>query len=233
MFKMKKILLALLIIVSISTAKAQNEVDVDLTADFVSSTIWRGSYLGGASVQPEVSVGWRGLELSAWGSAGVADGRYEIDLTLSYTIGGLTLSVVDYWDNTGGTSFFYFKPKSTGHSFEGAIEYDFGPVAASWQTFFAGSDYQEADDKRAFSSYFEISAPFHLGGLEWIAKAGVVPWASDYYDTKGFSLKCVSLKATKDIQITEKFVLPLYGELSADPFARNLYFVAGFTLKAF
>ena len=74
MFKMKKILLALLIIVSISTAHAQNEVDVDLTADFVSSTIWRGSYLGGASVQPEVSVGWRGLELSAWGSAGVADG---------------------------------------------------------------------------------------------------------------------------------------------------------------
>ncbi len=114
MFKMKKILLALLIIVSISTAQAQNEVNVDLTADFVSSTIWRGSYLGGASVQPEVSVGWRGLELSAWGSAGVADGRYEIDLTLSYTIGGLTLSVVDYWDYTGETSFFTSSQKAQG-----------------------------------------------------------------------------------------------------------------------
>jgi hypothetical protein len=225
--------LVLLIIGSMSIARAQNRVDVDLTADFVSSTIWRGSYLGGASLQPELAVGWKGLELSAWGSAGIADGRYEIDLTLSYTIGGLSISVVDYWDNTGGTRYFFYKPEGTGHSFEGAIEYDFGPVAASWQTIFAGCDYQEADDRRAFSSYFEISVPFQLVSLEWEAKAGVVPWASDYYGTERFSLKCVSLKATKDIHITEKFVLPLYGELIADPHSRNLYFVAGLTIKAF
>ena len=230
---MRRILSILLILGCMSTARAQNAVDVDLTADLVSSRIWRGLCLGSLALQPEVTVGWKGLELSVWGDVGLVDSWREIDLTLSYTIGGLTLSVVDYWDNSDGIRYFYYKPEGTGHSFEGAIEYDFGPVIASWQTFFAGSDYQEADGKRAFSSYFEISVPFQFGGMEWNAKAGIVPWASDYYETQRFSLKCVSLKATKDIHITERFVLPIYGELIAAPDSRNLYFVAGFTIKAF
>ena len=216
-----------------NTARAQDKVEADLTVDFVSSYIWRGMDLGGAALQPELSVGWKSLSLSASGNAGITDNLRELDLTLSYTIGGLSLSVVDYWSDTEGKRYYDYKPESTEHSFEGAIEYDFGPVAASWQTIFAGCDYQDADDRRAFSSYFEISVPFQLVSLEWEAKVGVVPWASDYYGTERFSLKCVSLKATKDIHITEKFVLPLYGELIADPNSRNLYFVAGFTIKAF
>ena len=230
---MKRVLLALVIIGCMSTARAQNAVDVNLTADFVSSTVWRGLYLSRAALQSDLTVGWKGLKFSVWGCAVLTDPLCEIDLTLSYTIGGLRLSVVDYWDNSEEARYFYYKPRGTGHSFEGSIEYDFGPVKASWQTFFAGRDYQEADDKRAFSSYVEILVPFRLGGLDWNARAGVVPWASDYYETKSFSLKFVSLKATKSIHITEKFVLPLYGELIATPSSRKLYFVAGFTIKAF
>lgn len=230
---MKRVLLALLIIVGTSTVQAQNQVEADLTADVVSSYIWRGMNLGGAAIQPEMSVGWKGLSLSASGSAGITDNLREIDLTLSYTIGGLSLSVIDYWSDTEGKHYFNYKPESTEHSFEGAIEYDFGPVKASWQTIFAGSDYQEADGKRAFSSYLEISAPFRLGSLEWEASVGMVPWASDYYDTEGFSVNSLSLMASKDIQITERFSLPLYAKLIANPTSRNFYFVAGFTLKVF
>ena len=223
----------MLIIVGTSTVQAQNQVEADLTVDFVSSYIWRGMNLGGAAIQPEMSVGWKGLSLSASGSAGITDNLREIDLTLSYTIGGLSLSVIDYWSDTEGKHYFNYKPESTEHSFEGAIEYDFGPVKASWQTIFAGSDYQEADGKRAFSSYLEISAPFRLGSLEWEASVGMVPWASDYYETEGFSVNSLSLMASKDIQITERFSLPLYAELIANPTSRNFYFVAGFTLKVF
>lgn len=217
---MKKLFLVLLLLGGINIARAQSEVEADLSLDFVSSYVWRGMYQGSAALQPEVSLGWKGLELSAWGSTGLADDLREIDLTLSYTIGGLTLSVVDYWCNTD----------TTGHCFEGAIAYDFGPVKASWQTFFAGNDYQEIDGRRAFSSYLEISAPFQLGGLDWEATVGMVPWASDYYESEGFSLNCLSLKATKNIPITEKFVLPLYCQLVANPNSQNFYFVAGFTI---
>ena len=81
------------------------------------------------------------------------------------------------------------------------------------------------------SSYFEIWAPFRLVGLECLAKAGVVPWASDYYETERFAFQSVSLKAVKNIPITKKFTLPIYGELIASPANKELNFVAGFIIK--
>ena len=232
--KTRTLLSILLILGSLNTARAQKSaVEADLTADFVSSYVWRGMYLGTPSFQPELSVGWKGLSLSVWGSAGLAQPRNEIDLTLSYTIGGLKLSIIDYWDDSGGTKYFMYRQKETGHSFEGAVQFDFGPVAVSWQTFFAGADFQEVGGRRAFSSYFEIAAPFHLIGIDWLGKAGFVPWASDYYGTQRFTFQSVSLKATKAIPFSDRFSLPIYAELIATPASRKLYFVAGFTIKAF
>lgn len=229
----KTVLLVLLLIGGLTTSRAQNRVEADLSMDLVSSYVWRGMRMGGAALQPELSLGWKGVSISAWGSTGFADNMREIDLTLSYSIGGLTLSVVDYWDNSGETLYFNYKPKETGHCFEGAVEYDFGPVKASWQTIFAGNDYRESDGKRGFSSYLEISAPFRLGSLDWEAALGMVPWASDYYGTKSFNVTCVSLKAQKDIHITDKFDLPLYASLIANPSTGRLFFVAGLTVKLF
>ena len=231
--KIRGLLLILLIVGSLGTMRAQSAVEANLTVDLVSTYVWRGLKQGTLSLQPEISVGWKGLEFSVWGSTGLANSYNEIDLMLSYTIGGLTLSVIDYWDDSDGTRYFSYRPKETGHSFEAAIQYDFGPLALSWQTFFAGADFQEADGKRAFSSYFEILAPFRLAGLEWEAKAGVVPWASDYYETERFAFQSVSLKATKAIPLSKKFRLPVFCELIASPARKELYFVAGFTINAF
>ena len=228
--KVRFLLPILFLLGSLIPAGAQDKVQANLGVDLVSSYVWRGQYLGKVALQPTLAVGWKGLELSAWGSAGLADSLGEIDLTLSYQIGGLKLSVIDYWDTTSGVRYFYYKPKDTGHAFEGVVAYDFGPVIVSWQTFFAGGDYQEADGRRAFSSYFEVSAPFRLGTLEWMASAGFVPWASDLYDTKGFSLNCLSLKATKNFSITEKFTLPVFAQLMANPTKGNFYFVAGISI---
>ena len=184
----------------------------------------------------QLSVGWKGFSLSAWGNVPFSkreDDCYEIDLTLSYETGGLTLGIVDYWDDSGDPRFFYYKKDDTGHSFEGFVAYDFGPLSASWQTIFAGYDWQEDDGKRAYSSYFELQAPFRLVTCDWLATAGLVPWASDYYETNGFSVTTLSLRATKDIKITDHFTLPLFAELHANPSSQSLYFVAGLTLKAF
>lgn len=85
----------------------------------------------------------------------------------------------------------------------------------------------------AYSSYFELQAPFRLITCDWQATAGLVPWASDYYETNGFSVTTLSLRATKDIKITDHFTLPLFAELHANPSSQSLYFVAGLTLKAF
>ncbi|MBQ3787410.1 MAG: hypothetical protein II849_01230, partial [Bacteroidales bacterium] len=90
--KTKSFLAALLAVVSMGNAQAQSEVEGSLEADFVSSYVWRGLNLGHVSLQPELSVGWKGLSLTAWGSVGLSghkDDFREIDLTLSYETGGL------------------------------------------------------------------------------------------------------------------------------------------------
>lgn len=235
--KMKKALLLLLPILLLpgvfNAARAQDQVKPQLSVDFVSSYVWRGMHLGKAAVQPTLGLEWKGLEFSVWGNAGLVEHMGELDLTLSYTIGGLTLSIVNYWDDTSGMRYFYYKPKDTAHVFEGAVAYDFGPVAISWQTFFAGNDFQAVSGKRSFSSYFEVSAPFRLATLDWVAAAGLVPWASDYYNTKGFGLTNLSLKASKDIPVAKKFSLPIFAQLIANTVSGNFYFVAGITINAF
>jgi hypothetical protein len=72
-----------------------------------------------------------------------------------------------------------------------------------------------------------------LATCDWQATAGLVPWASDYYETSGFRLTNLSLRATKDIKVSSSFSIPLFGELVANPCSQHLYFVAGFTLSPF
>lgn len=219
---------------SISNVRTQNDVEFHLDADFVSSYIWRGFKLGTVSLQPELSVSWKGLSLSAWGSVGLSnkDDPSEIDLTFSYETGGLTFGVLDYWNDEDDKRYFYYKKDHSNHVFEGFVEYDFGPVAASWQTIFAGNDYRESDGKHEYSSYLEVSAPFTFATCDWDVAVGIVPWKTEYYDTSGFSVTTLSLRATKTLLITKKFALPLFGELIANPARQDLFFVFGLTLKS-
>lgn len=219
---------------SISNAEKKSDVEFHLGADFVTNYIWRGLKLGAVSLQPEMSLSWKGLSLAAWGSVGLSnkDDAREIDLTLSYETGGLTFGVVDYWNDSYDNRYFYYKKDNTGHTFEGFVEYDFGPVCASWQTMFAGNDWRESDGKYEYSSYLEVSAPFTFATCDWDAAVGVVPWKSEYYETSRFSVTNISLRATKAVPITKKFELPLFAGLYANPASQHMYFVFGFTLKA-
>ena len=236
MMRTKRLWAVILVMSVTGSLQAQNKIEGSLKADFVSSYVWRGLHLGHVSLQPELSVGWKGLSLAAWGSVGLSghtEDHKEINLTFSYQTSGLTLGVIDYWNDEYDKRFFYFKKDGTGHAFEGYADYDFGPVSVSWQTFFAGNDYQEADGKRAWSSYFQLLAPFRLATFYWEAAVGLVPWASDYYSASGFSVTNLSLRAAKDIKITDSFSLPLFGQLVANPASQDFFFVAGFTLNAF
>ncbi|MBQ9363378.1 MAG: hypothetical protein IJT97_08190 [Bacteroidaceae bacterium] len=209
------------------------DIETHIGADIVNNYIWRGQDFGNVSLQPELSVAWKGLSLAVWGSVGLSDkdDSREIDLTLSYETDGLSFGIIDYWDDGAGKPYFYYQKDGTNHSFEGFVGYDFGPVSASWQTYFAGNDYQ-VDSKRAYSSYFELSAPFRLATCDWEAAVGLVPWKSGMYNVSGFSITNLSLRATKAIKITQSFELPLFGQLVANPASQHFYFVFGLTLTA-
>ena len=73
-------------------AEGQDKVEASVGADLVSSYIWRGQELGDVSIQPSVSLSWKGLSLTAWGSASWG-GEYakEFDLTLGYAVKGFSV----------------------------------------------------------------------------------------------------------------------------------------------
>ena len=218
------------------TALAQEEIETTISGDIVSSYIWRGQDLGDVSLQPTLGIGYQGLSLTAWGNVGLSNAAdtKELDLTLSYTMGGFNIGVTDYWTNAGGdpqARYFKYNAHATNHVFEANIGYDFGFASLQWYSNFAGNDGMNNDGDRAYSSYFEVNAPFKLATVDWTATAGAVPFATDYYGTTGFAVTNLALKATKEIKITDTFSVPVFGQVVANPCSQKAYLVLGFTLQ--
>ena len=215
---------------------AQDKVEASVGADFVSGYIWRGQDLGGVSIQPTLSVSYKGFSLSAWGTTGIEkEDTKEIDLTLGYTTGGFSISVTDYWFN-GGPGYFHYGSHNTNHTFEAQIGYDFGPLALNWYTNFAGTDGVNNEGDRAYSSYISATVPFTLAGLEWTAEIGATPWSTDFYNysedpvcngSNGFAVCDISLGAAKEIRITDSFSVPAFAKVTVNPRTEGAYFVFG------
>jgi hypothetical protein len=233
---MKKVVLFALGMVLGSTTLAQEEIDTSVKADFVNEYIWRGQKLGDVAVQPTFGVGYKGLSLTAWGSYGLSnnDDVKEMDLTLAYTIGRLNFGVTDYWFSSGldpDARYFQYDAHGTNHLFEANIGYDFGFASLQWYTNFSGNDGTNKDGKRAYSSYFEATVPFTLFSVGWTAAAGAVPFATTSYGTTGFAVTNLTLRAAKDIKVTDSFSIPVFGQLTGNPCSQKAYLVFGFTLQ--
>ena len=216
------------------TTHAQ-EIETTVSGDIVSSYIWRGQDLGNVSLQPTLGIGYKGFSLSAWGSVGLSDpaDTKEFDLTLGYTVGGLNIGITDYWFNAGldpENRYFKYDAHGTNHVFEANIGYDFGLASVQWFTNIAGNDGVNKDGKRAYSSYVEVAVPFKVATVDWTATAGAVPYATDFYGTTGFAVTNVSLRADKEIKVTDSFSIPVFGQVTGNPCSQKAYLVFGITL---
>ena len=232
MRKVRGLVFAVLLL-GTSTIDAQEAI---IKADVVNQYIWRGQDLGHVSLQPTLGFDYKGLSLTAWGSVGLSDAQdtEEFDLTLAYSINGFNIGITDYWFSKGldpEGRYFKYDAHGTNHIFEANIGYDFGLASIQWFTNFTGNDGTNKDDKRAYSSYLEVAIPFKFSKADWTATAGVVPFATTLYGTSGFAVTNLSLRATKEIRITELFSLPIFGQITANPCAQRAYLVFGITLQ--
>lgn len=206
--------------------------EVFVNADFVSSYIWRGMKNANASVQPTLGVEWKGFTLSAWGSTEFRNENNEIDLTLEYEYRNLKLCLNDYFYQSEDESFKYFDyhPHTSEHTFELGAVYTVSekfPLALGWYTMFAGNDFRK-NDKRAWSSYCELSYPFNVKGVDLAVEAGFTPWESEYADK--FNVVNIGLSATKELNITPGFKPSIFSKLIANPYENQMYFVFGISL---
>lgn len=235
---MKKLSVLLALLLAFTNTQAQEtetEKDVEkpeayVSAQLISHYTWRGLDMGDVSIQPTIGVSYKGFSAEVNGNAGWQEyDPLEFDITLAYSIGGLRLAITDYWatPNSENLPYFNYKSGETWHTFEGTVGYDFGFLSATWNTNFAGLDGSNNSSDRAFSSYFELSAPFRFGGCDWQATLGIVPWATSYYLTERFAVTNASLRATYTFHLNKRLKLPIFAELSTSPYHDHAFLIFG------
>lgn len=223
-----------------SAASAQDKVTVNGNIDLVNNYVWRGmDQNSGFSVQPSLGLSYKGLSLSAWCSQSLTNNAdrdvQELDINLSYSIGGLSAILTDYWWGGLHNPYGYYKqgptdnPIDGGHHFEATVAYNFStklPLTLSWSTWFAGADMRTDSYKRCCSTYinasYDIACPAEVTLTPSI---GFTPWKG-YYNGKA-AITDVSLKASKSFGISGKFSIPLFVQAIVSPTNDHVYLVAG------
>ena len=118
------------------------------------------------------------------------------------------------------------------HHFEGTLAYNFGenfPLTLSWSTMFAGGD-DNKDGDRAYSTY--INASYNIAcpaEITLTPSVGFTPWTG-MYDADGAAFTDIALKASKNINITDNFSLPLFVQAIVSPSFDKTYLIAGLSI---
>jgi len=223
-------ILTLAFAASAAVASAQFSVGTDV----VSSYVWRGfkqdlsvtAPLQSPNFQPYVSYTVGGLTLGAWGSSSFTGTVKEVDLYATYVFSSaLSLTLTDY--NWGFTNSIFNYGSGTDHLFEATLAYagtESLPLSASVNTMFAGAD-KTSTGKQAFSSYLELG--YQLAENTKIFAGGSLLDTPMY---GGAGVTNVGLKVTKELVLSDKFSLPIYGVAGINPLAKDAFLVVGITL---
>ena len=204
-----------------------------VTADLVSSYVWRGSLATGSptpNFQPTLAFTKGKFEIGIWGSTDFVGSYKEIDPYVSLTSGQLKFAVTDYNWNFDQANYFNYKNSETGHRLEGTIGFTGSealPISVTWNTMFYGLDKKSSDStQQAFSTYIELG--YTKGAVSLFF--GFTPWSS-YYNNygvtafdltatkKSFSIVNIGASVTKALKINETYSLPLKATLVMNPSA--------------
>ena len=110
--------------------------------DLVSTYVWRGVRESGSAFQPSLTMSAGNFSATAWGSVDFDSAYKEMDLTLAYALGPVTLSVADlYWTGHADDRYFVFDSRSPHRIEVGAswVVSEKVPVTLSWYTVLFGA----------------------------------------------------------------------------------------------
>ena len=217
-------LLAISLVMIPINLKAQEEEKTspfDVGVDLVSSYLWRGTKFGtGPAIQPYLSFAVGGLEIGGWGSYSFGNSSFaEADIYLSYGFDfGLSIGITDYYFPGVGSDYFDFSDSTGTHGLEVNLGYEIKGFSAS-----ANYMFNEAPTAGTTGGdmYFELGYAFKYFGIHL--------GAGDGWHTEGdkFALCNIGISSSKEIQITEKFSLPVSGSLIWNPEREQFHVVVG------
>jgi len=181
----------------------------------------------------------------------------EVDLHVSRSFAKnmFTVTLTDYFfpEEFGSYNYFKYGKNVTGHVFEGSLAFNGAkkfPLTVLVATNFFGADAAriENDPKSSdfnkktgiqYSTYVELGYPFQVKNVEintFIGFNATTPRKANIYTGyKGepgyygnsFGVINVGFTASKDIQVTNKYALPLMVSLVTNPQSGKIYFVLG------
>ncbi|MFH1118411.1 MAG: TorF family putative porin [Bacteroidota bacterium] len=226
---------------------AQVETSFNSGVDIMSRYIWRGLDLGGSSpsIQPTLEYNLGNFTLGSWGAFSMSDGLkvQETDLYLSYNIKDIfSLMITDYFypvDTLENNNYFEYNEDKTSHLlefsalFNGTEKIPFTLLAA---VNFWGDDALKSDGKKQFSTYLELGYNGTIKEVDYNIFLGFTPTSPDqekgesgFYGPYAGVVNC-GITASKKIQITDKFSLPVTTSFIMNPQAENVFLVVGFSL---
>jgi hypothetical protein len=208
-------------LLTVTGLKAQDNSEksnFSVGADIYSNYIWRGTKFGqGPAFQPAVKFVTSGLTIGVWGSFD-ASGYTETDPYISYSLPfGLSLGVTDYYYPGLGGSFF----SDSSNAYELNLGYTIKGLSLS-----ANYIVNEAPVPASSGSdvFFQAGYAFKKFNVSIGAGNG---WHTS--DTK-FNVCQITVGTNKTIAITDKFSVPVTGQVILNPDKKQLFVVVGFSL---
>lgn len=207
---------------------------VSLNADFVSRYVWRGLLFSPSpNIQPYATFTCNNFSIGAWGSYGLAENYAEVDLFMSYQLKKFTFTVSDYYapaDETDPSSYKYFEfgSKKTQHAVEGSVLYSVNDHwSATLSTFFYGNDRDSVGDN-FYSTYLELAYAFSLNENNFSVFMGGT--TGEGYYAEEAAVVNAGISFSRNLELTDKFSIPLTGSLIFNPKADHVFFVFKITL---
>ena len=214
--------LVVLLIVTTGQLKAQDEgtdSKFNIGADIYTNYIWRGTKYGtGPCIQPDVKFTSGGLTIGVWGSFD-ARGYSETDTYLSYSFPfGLSLGFTDYY--YPDLAVFDVSKDDGSHALEINTGFEKGGLTLS-----ANCIVNEAGGAGSAGGDMYFQAGYTFRDFELFVGAG-----DGWHTSDGkFDICNIGLGTYREIRVTDKFSIPVSGQVILNPEREQLFVVVGFS----
>jgi hypothetical protein len=233
-------LLFLLLIILASCADtvwAESPLSVGAGATFVSRYNWRGGDYGdAAAIQPALTLTYKGFNTGFWGS--YSANFEEIDTWASYGYqvpNSVTLTgiVTDYFFPDEKLDLFNYNNWDDPEG-AGAHTIELGAMITGPEKFpLTFSAFVNVYNDQGKNKYFQLDYNARLGestlGLTLGATSGSKK-NPGYYGSDDFAIINVAARVGRSIEFTDKFSLPVFGQVIVNPNAEQAFMVFGFSL---
>ncbi len=230
-------LFLIITVCSHGAAIAENTVSVSATSAFVSRYNWRGTDYGDAfSVQPALTLTVRGFNTGLWGS--YSANFEEIDTWASYSFQvpnsvAITGLVTDYFFPDTEVELFNFNNWDDPDG-PGAHTLELGASIAGPEKFpVIFSAFVNVYNDEGKNKYFQLDYNTTLSETALGLTVGATTGSKKnpgYYGSDDFAVLHLGAKLSRSIELSDKFSLPVFGQVIVNPNSEQAFMIFGFSL---